>query len=149
MHISICSPIQMCGLVRGWDSSDHTQPSTATGLIWSESNLYLCSNPDYSPSENRAQSVSSPDLEYSLWHHLTRSDCCGNSAWSHNSASSIAYSKSSACSLTHLQNLAWHCLVRNQSMHSCLIRLPSKWPCLNTKPSQLVSPIAGPSQRTH
>lgn len=120
-----------------WDSSDHTQPSTATGLIWSESNLYLCSNPDYSPSENRAQSVSSLDLEYSLWHHLTRGDCSGNSAGSHNSASSIAYSKSSARSLTHLQNLA--CDTAWWEITACI---PAWSGCLVSGPAWIQSPVS-------
>lgn len=140
MHISTCSPIQMCGIVRGiilpgtpvtphdeaqpLDLSDHRVVCTSvqtqsTALLKIEPNQYH-----------------HPDLEYSLWHHLTRGDYSGNSAWSHNSASSIAYSKSSACSLIYLQNLA--CDIAWSGITACI---PAWSCCLVSGPAWIQSPV--------
>ena len=120
-----------------WDSSDPTQWSTATGPIWSQSPVCTSVHTQSTALlKIEPNQYHHPVLEYSLWHHLTRGDCNGNSAWSHNLACSIAYSKSSACSLIHLQNLA--CDTAWSEITACI----PAWLCyLISGPAWIQSPV--------
>ena len=108
------------------DSSDPTRRSTATGPIWSQSPV--CTSVQTQSTallKIEPNQYHHPDLEYSLWHHLTRGDCSGNSAWSHNSASSIAYSKSSACNLAC--DIAWSGITACIHAWSCCLVSGLAW----------------------
>ena len=64
-----------------WDSSDPTQWSTATRPIWSHIPVCISVHTQSTALlKIEPNQYHHPDLEYSLWHHLTRGDCSGNSA---------------------------------------------------------------------